>query len=152
MEWKQRHFHGESEEDSGKREPRDIAAEEPMFSEIGERGEIERTFGEINPEKREQHRNTAQESVNEKFRGSAVAVFAAPDFNEQERGNEAHLVKQKPKDEVLGDERAVERRLHQQHQCAEPGARALGKKREGNDQRRQQHEQKTQAIKADEVF
>src|SRR6266481_1547384 len=100
MEWKQRHFHGESEEDS---------------------------------DKREQHRNTAQESVNKKVRRGAVAVFAAPDFNEQERGNEAHLVKQKPKDEVLGGECAVERRLQQQHQCAEPGTCAVGKKREGND-------------------
>src|SRR6266567_3389669 len=133
MERKQRHFHGESEEDSGKREPRDIASEQSVFSEIGERGEIERTFGEINPEKREQYRNTAQESINEKFRGGAVAVFAAPDFNEQERGNEAHLVKQKPEDEVLGGECAVERRLHQQHQRAESGPRALGKKREGDD-------------------
>src|SRR5205814_1367487 len=133
MERKQRHFHGEPEEDSGKREPRGIAAEEPMFSEIGERGESERTFGEINPEKREQHRNTAQESINEKFRGGAVAVFAAPDFNEKERGNEAHLVKQKPEDEVLGRECAVERRLHQQHQRAEPGSCALGEKRERND-------------------
>src|SRR6266480_8086705 len=99
MERKQRHFHGESEEDSGKREPRDIASEKPMFSEIGECGEIERTFGEINPEKREQHRNTAQESVNKKFRRSIVTVFPAPDLNEQERGNEAHLVKQEPEDE-----------------------------------------------------
>src|SRR5438552_15801127 len=90
MERKQRHFHGEPEEDSGKREPRGVTPEEPMFSEISERGEIERTFGEINPEKREQHRNTAKESINEKFRRGAVAGFAAPDFNDQERGNEAH--------------------------------------------------------------
>src|SRR6266853_2085541 len=133
MEGKQRHFHGEAEEDSGKSEPRDIAAEQSMFSEIGERDKIERTFGKINAEKREQHRNTAQESINEKFRRGAVAVFAAPDFNEQERGNEAHLVKQKPKDEVLGGECAVERRLHQQHQRAEPGACALGEERERDD-------------------
>src|SRR6184192_2442991 len=133
MERKQRHFHRESEEDSGEREPRDVAAKEPMFPEIGEGGEIERTFAEINPEKREQHRDTAQERVNEKFRRGVVAVFSAPDLNEQERGNEAHLVKQEPEDEVLGGERAVERRLHQQHQRAEPAAFGLDEKRERDD-------------------
>ena len=35
MERKQRHFHGEPEEDSGKREPRGVTPEEPMFSSLG---------------------------------------------------------------------------------------------------------------------
>src|SRR6266567_4556690 len=133
VERKQRHFHRESEEDSGKREPRDIAAEQSMFSEIGERGEIERTFGEINPEKRQQHGDAPEECVNKKFRRGAVAVFAAPNFNEQERGNKAHLVKQKPKEEILGGECAVERRLHQQHQRTERGTCRPGEKRERED-------------------
>jgi hypothetical protein len=64
-----------------------------------------------------------------------------PDFDEQECRYQAHLVEQKPENEILRRERAVERRLHQQHQRAETATRALRKKCEREDERRQQHEQ-----------
>ena len=127
VKWKERHFHREAEKDSGKGEPREIAGEQSSFSEIGERGKVERAFREINSEKRQQHRDAAEKCVNEKFRRGAVAIFAAPDFDEQKRRDQAHLVKQKPENEILRGERAVERRLHQQHQRAETAARCVAR-------------------------
>src|SRR5712691_845152 len=140
---KERHFHREPEKDSGEGEPRELTGEQPGLSEIGERDEVERALREINSEEGEQHGHTAEECVNEKLGRGAVAFFAAPDFNEQERRDEAHLIKQKPEDEILCGERSVERRLHDQHQGAETAADALRKKCERKNERRQQYEQQS---------
>ena len=48
VKWKERHLDRQSEKNSSKGEPRDLAVEQPVFSEIRERGEVERTFCEIN--------------------------------------------------------------------------------------------------------
>src|SRR5207249_12137970 len=106
---------------SGKSEPREVSSDGQLTAstKAGERGEIERAFGEINAEKRQEHRDAAEECVNEKLGRGAVPVFTAPDFDEKERRDETHLVKQKPENKVLGGEGAVEGRLHHQHQRAE---------------------------------
>src|SRR5206468_3101018 len=80
-----------------------------------ESGKIERSFCKIDTEEREQHRHAAEERVNKKFCRSAIPIFAAPYFNQQKCWDQAHLVEQEPKDEILRGERAVERRLHHQH-------------------------------------
>ncbi len=139
---KERHFHRESEKDSGKGEPRELTGEEPVFAEIGQCGEIERAPREIDSEEREQHRDAAEKCVNEKLGRGAIAVLAAPDFDEQERRYEAHLVKQKPENKILCGERAVERGLHHQHERAGTAVHPLREKGEWKDERRQQHEQK----------
>ena len=152
MKGKERHFHGEAKKDSAESEPRHVAVEQTVLSQIGERGEIESTFREIDSEKREQHRDAAQECVNEKRRCSPVPVFSAPDFDEQERWYQAHLIEQKPEHEILRSERAVKRRLHHQHQRAKATSGTLREKRERKDERGQQDEQKTQTIDPDEIF
>src|ERR1700736_4018305 len=101
MERKERNFDRESEKDSGKGEPGDPARQQTGLPEISERGEVECASCEINPEERQQHRNATEERVNKKLRRSAVALLSAPDFDEQERRNEAHLVKQKPENKIL---------------------------------------------------
>src|SRR5437773_2398708 len=59
---KERHFHREPKKDSGKGKPGDVAAQQSLFSETGELSEVECSHCEINSEKREQHRNTAEKS------------------------------------------------------------------------------------------
>ena len=134
MKGKERHLDRKPEKNSGKGEPREFACEEPAFSENGKRTEIKCAFGEIDPEERQQHGDAPEECVNEEFCRRAVAIFAAPNFDEQKRGNEAHLVKQKPENKILGGERAVERGLHDQHQRAKPATRTLGEKCERDDE------------------
>src|SRR5439155_22037468 len=117
---KERNLNRESEKDSGEGEPLKIAGKQVAgLCEIGETGEIKSAPGKIDPEEREQHRHTTEKGIKEEFCGGAVAFFASPDFNKKEGRDEAHLVKEKPENEILGGERAVERGLHNQHQVAE---------------------------------
>ena len=46
--------------------------------------EIESAFGEINSEERQEHRDAAEKSVEEKLGRGAVAILAAPDLDEEE--------------------------------------------------------------------
>src|SRR5205807_8712 len=130
VKWEERHFYREAEKDPREGEPRDVAREQSVFSEIGERGEIERAAREKNSEEGEQHCDAPRKCVDEKLRCGAVAFFAAPDFDEEERRDEAHLVKQKPENKILRGEGAVERRLHHKHERARATRHALGEKRE----------------------
>ena len=148
----ERNLDCEPEKDSGEGEPRGVAMEQASFSKSGEFGEIESSPNEINSEKRKQHRDAAEKGVEEKLRRGAVAIFAAPDFDEQECGDEAHLVKQKPQNKILRGERAVERGLHDEHERAEPAIHSLREKRERKNERGQQDEKQAQAIDADEIF
>ena len=117
---KERNLDRESKKDSGEGEPFKIAGKQVAgFCKIGETGEIERAPGKIDPEEREQHRHATEKGIKEEFCGGAVAFFASPDFNKEEGRDEAHLVEEKPENEILGGERAVERGLHNQHQRAE---------------------------------
>ena len=113
-----------------------IAGEQSGFAETGQGREIECSFGEINSEKREEHRDAAEKCVNEKFHRGVIAVVAAVDFNEQKRREQAHLVKQKPENEILGGERAVERGLHDEHERAGAAFQALRRKGERKNERR----------------
>src|SRR4029450_6074616 len=112
--------------------PRHIAREQSVFSERGQRGKIECALREVNSEERQQHRNAAEKCVKEEFSCRPVPVFAAPDFDEQKRRDKAHLVKQKPENEILRGERAVERRLHDQHERDGSALQTLREKRERN--------------------
>src|SRR6266403_416304 len=112
VKWKEWDFDSEPEENSGKGEPLKFAGEQPAFSETGERREIECSFGKINSEKGKKHGDAAEKCVNEKFnRGviSSRACGTAINFDEEKRRNEAHFVKQKPENEILGGEGAVKR-------------------------------------------
>ena len=93
MKRKDRHLDGKPEKDSGEAQPRQFSRQQPGFSETSERGKIERSIHEVNPEEREQHRDAAEKCVNEKFGRGAVPILTAPDFDEQKCWNEAHLVK-----------------------------------------------------------
>src|SRR5947207_1934351 len=152
MKWEQRNFDREAEKNSGEREPLKIAGEQSGFAETGQRREIERSFGKINSEKREQHRDAAEKCVNEKFHRGVIAVVAAVDFDEQKRRDQAHLVKQKPENEILGGEGAVERGLHDEHERAGTAFQALRRKGERKNKRRQQYQKQTQTINADQIF
>ena len=152
VEGKERDLHGQSEENSGESEPGEATGEQPAFSEHGQLREVEGAPGEIDPEEREQHGHAAEERVNEKFGGRAVAIFAAPDFDEKERRHQAHFVEQEPEHEILRGERAVEGRLGDEHERAKTAAAALRAKSEGHNQGSQQDEQQTEAINAHEIF
>src|SRR5207245_1326907 len=108
MKRKERYFDREPEKDSGKRKPREFPGKQSVPAEHGEHGEIESSSHEINSEEREQHRDAPEKCVNEELRGGAIAVLTAPDFDEQERRDQAHLVKQKPENKILGGEGTVE--------------------------------------------
>src|SRR5207247_10534153 len=86
---------------------------------MGETGEIERALGKIDPEEREQHRHATEKGIKEELCSGTVAFLASPDFYKEEGRDEAHLVKDKPENEIRGGERAVKRRLHNQQQGAE---------------------------------
>ena len=120
MKRKEWNLDRESKKDSGEGEPFNVAGQQVAgFCEIAEAGEIERAPGKIDPEKSEQHRDATEKCIKEEFCGGAVTFFASPDFNKEEGRDEAHLVEEKPENEILGGERAVERGLHNQHQRAE---------------------------------
>ena len=152
VKWKKRDFDGEAEENSGEGEPFKIAGEQSAFAEISQRREIERSFGKINSEKREQHGHAAEECVNEKLYCSEVAIFATVNFDEQKRRNQAHLIKQKPENKILGGEGAVERGLHHEHERARAAFQPLGAESERKNERCQQNEKQAQTIDADEIF
>src|SRR6266542_4463312 len=135
VKWEERHFDRESKENSPKSEPGEFTREQSVFTKCSKRGKIERSPSQINSEESEQHRHASQKRVEEKLRRGAVAILPSPDFDEQERGNQTHLVKQKPENKILRRERAVQRRLHNQHQRVKPAVHPLRKKREGNDER-----------------
>ena len=130
----------------------DFSRNQSACSEPRQFREIESSPNEINPEKREQHRDAPEEGVEEKLRRRAIALFAAPDFDEQESRHQAHLVKEKPEEEILRGERAVKRRLHDEQQRAKTAAHPLREQREREDQRRQHNQQQAQAVHAEHVF
>src|SRR3954465_7891547 len=112
---KKRHLYGEPEKDAPEGEPAELAGEQRRSPrELGEARKIEGPFREINSKKGEEHRDAAEESVEEKLSRSPIAVRAAPDFDEEETGDEAHLVKEEPENEIVSREIPVERRLHQE--------------------------------------
>src|SRR5437867_1829026 len=82
----------------------------------GERREIESSFREINSKERQQHRDAAKECVKKEFDRCVITIFAAVNFDEQKRRDQAHLVKQKPENKILGGECAVKRGLHHEHE------------------------------------
>ena len=91
----------------------------------------------------EQHRHAAEKGVKEKLRRRAVAFFAAPDPDQQKSRDQAHLVKQKPEDEILGGERPVECRLHYEHERAKSAATSLREQRERKQDCREQDEEQS---------
>ena len=99
MKGKERHLDGQPEEDSGEGEPAEFPGQQAVFPECRERGKIKGSPNEINAEKRKQHRDAAEKGVEEKFGRGAVAVRAAPNLDEEEAGDQAHLVKEKPENE-----------------------------------------------------
>src|SRR5439155_26557077 len=115
-----RNLEAQAEKDSCGGEAFTVAGKQVAgFCEIGETGEIKRAPGKIDPEEREEHRYATEKGIKEEFCGGAVAFFASPDFNKEESRDETHLVEEKPENEILGGERPVERRLHNQHQRKE---------------------------------
>ena len=152
MKRKDRHLDGEAEEDSGEGEPGDVPVKQSGFSERRELREIKGSPNEINSEKGEQHRDAAQERVEEKFCRGVVAIFAAVDFDQEERRDQAHLVKQKPENEILRGEGAVERGLHDEHERAKTAIHPLRQKRERKYQRRQDEQEQTQSVDAEKIF
>ena len=81
--------------------------------------------------------------------------FHRPDFDQQKTRDQTHFVEQEPENEILCGERAVERRLHDEHgrveRAASIGSR-LRKQCEWNDQGGEQYEQQAQAIDAHQIF
>src|SRR5205807_4601820 len=120
-------------------EPLKLADEQSAFSETGERREIECSFGKINSEKREQHGDAAEKRVNEKLHRCVIAIFAAVNFDEKKCRNQAHLVKQKPENKILGGEGAVERGLHHEHERARAAFQPLGAESERKHERCEQN-------------
>src|SRR5437764_12571831 len=117
-----------------------------MFSQARECCEIKSALGEINPEKRKQHPHAAEECVEEKLCRGAIAIFAAPDFDQQKRRDQTHFIEQKPEDKILCRERPAEGGLHYWHVRIEPATawQRTRKTSERDDQRRQQNEQDAQ--------
>ena len=113
---KQRHLHREANKNSGKGEPGEVSREQPALSKTRQSREIERALREINPEERKQHGDASEKCVEEKLRRGAIAIFTAPDFDQQKTRDQTHFVEQEPENEILRGERAVERGLHDQHE------------------------------------
>src|SRR5262249_31354802 len=116
------HFHSEPNKNSGKGEPCGISREQPALSKTRQSPEVERAFRQINPEKRKQHGHAPKERVQKELGRSAIAIFAAPDFDQQKTRDQTHFVKQKPEDEILRSESAVQGRLHDEHGRVERAA------------------------------
>src|SRR5215467_9970215 len=126
MKRKQRHLYREPDKNSGKSEPGEISREHSALSKTGQSSEVERTFCQVNSQERKQHGNASQKRVEEKLRRGAIAIFTTPDFDQQKTRNQTHFVEHKPKNEVLRGERALERRLHDQHGRVERAAYIWG--------------------------
>ena len=124
-EW---HLHRQSDKDACKSKPGEVAGEQIVFPKTRESRKIECASGQINPEKRKQHRHAAEKCVEEKLGRRAVPIFAAPDFDQQKRRDQAHFVKQEPENEILRGERSVERRLHDEHCRVETAGHGLRQK------------------------
>jgi hypothetical protein len=109
-EW---HLHRESKKDSREGDPGEIARQQiPSLSEPGETGKIEGTIDKINSEKGEQHGHAAEKSVKKEFGGGSITFFASPDFYQEKRRDQAHLIEEKPENEILSRECTVKRGLH----------------------------------------
>src|SRR5437868_10496849 len=104
MEWIEWHFDCEPEKNSGEGEPGESTGEQSGFSQIRQGREIESAFGEVDPEKGEEHRDTAEEGVEEKLGCGAIPIFSAPDFYEKESWDQAHLIEEEPENKILGSE------------------------------------------------
>src|SRR5262249_50749843 len=144
VKWKQRHFYREPDKDSREREPRGVSRKQAALANTRESREIERAFRQVNPEKRKQHRYASEKCVEEELGRGTIAVFAAPDFDQQKAWDQAHFVEEKPENEILSGERAVERRLHYQNRRVKRTTSVWSRLREQcewNDQRREQYEQ-----------
>src|SRR5207248_11692357 len=115
-------------------------------------GKIKGPPHEIDAEKRKQHRDAAEKGVEKKLRRGAIAIFTTPDFDEQKGRNQAHFVKEKPEDEILGGERAVKRRLHHEHEHIKTATHSPGEKGEWKNERREQDEEQAQPIDAEKTL
>src|SRR5204863_8026529 len=112
---KQRHLHRKPNKNSGKSEPCDVSCQQSALSKTRQSREVERAFREINPEERKQHGDASEKCVEEKLGRGAIAIFTAPDFDQQKTRDQTHFVEHEPEDEIRGGERVVERRLDDQH-------------------------------------
>src|SRR5262245_57420017 len=102
MKREKRDLDREPEKDSGESEPIQIARQHiRAFPKLGQAGEIECSPREINSEKRQQHGYAAEKSVKKEFRSRPFTIFAPPDFYQEERRDQAHLIEEKPENEIL---------------------------------------------------
>ena len=75
--------------------------------------------GKKDREKREQQRHRTCHCVNEELRGCGTASWTTPQFDEEERGDEAQLPEQKPVKEIERGKGAEEARFENQDEAIE---------------------------------
>ena len=112
---------------------------------------------EVEPQNAEQHDDAADEGVQEKFDRRVQPPVASPDADEEIHRHEHDLPEQEEQQEVEADERS-------HHACLEDeqkdvvllhalgNRRPRGKNRDGPEQGGQQHEQRAEAVDAQEVL
>ena len=85
---------------------------------FGELGEVKRAGRKEQADEGQQQRNAANHRVNEELERRVRPLRAAPELDEEERGNEAEFPEQEPVREVQRRERAEEAALQEEEEAA----------------------------------
>ena len=132
MERPERHLHREAEQRTDEEEQVGFAraqsepgelrvhrrAERLRACQLSELEEVERAGCEEEREEREQQCDAADHRVNEELERRLGALRAAPELDEEERGDEAEFPEQEPVEEVQCGERAEESALEEEEEAA----------------------------------
>jgi len=166
MKGEERNFDREAEQHSGEDEPRPglakLRGEGAVGAQRGELGEIERADGGEERGEAGEHERAATDRVDDKLiRGAggggiaAGAGGAAPEFDEEEGGNEAEFPEDEPVEEIEREEDAergaLEKKEEKMKSARIAGFVAGSEERQRRDDAGEQHQQQTQAVEAEMI-
>ena len=159
VEREHRHLDGEPEEEREEHPPLQVERHVQLL----ELRDVERVHArdavvvEVERQNAEQHDDAADEGVQEELDRRVQPAVAAPDADEEVHRHEHHFPEQEEQQEVEADERAHHAGLQDEQEDVVL-LQALGNRRprrqdgDGAEERRQQHEQRAEAVDAEEVL
>ncbi len=166
VEGPERNFDGETEEDAEENEgigaAGEFCGERAVAGKLGELGEIERAGGDEEGGEADEHKGAAADGVDDELEGGARGSGAAPEFDQEKRGEEAEFPEEEPVEEIEGEEDAERGALDQEEERAEETGRLRrsgrrgemgpgGEERDGREDAGEEDEEEAQAVETEVI-
>ena len=127
MEGPERDFDGEAEENAEEHEVMGAAGEfrgeRAVAAELGEGLKIEGAGGDEEGGEADEHKGAAADGVDDELIRGARGTGAAPEFDEEKRGDEAEFPEEKPVEEIEREKDAERGALEEQEERGKKSGR-----------------------------